>query len=704
MISNHFSLGGSHGSYPIYDFKLEDNYDRTSQLDITTDADLVDSISNERFMQLYYLDNKLFEGIPVHGSEQNGDFSLTIFDKSAALWIAGGFAISNGSGEVNYIDMPVYNIVRDMLNGSQFLVDESTVPVANVSINASWQTKPDFLFNIAKQITDENGNICTVWVDDKNYVHIGAMNADKIIDLSDNIINISNKEMNFISFGGSVIKGGKDDSGSDILETSLTSKMYSDYHFNNKSLSNFIVSRWMADTFSTIKFEPYGNHTRIKLGFNKESSGQITSWWGDPWVNDIRKGNFYSNQIILRDKTNFYEYDKLDLSYKVWLDATSNTAIDNWLSTSLYSISMNSAYPKVSGPPYTYLKGISVGFMDDNFNSNVEFTLEKYAAGIHLYSSYAGSTKQYTISDIGQFRFYVNMGNYSSSIAFPDPSANSTTPYSPNPIVIPYYNNRNYGFNFRFKSRSDGWKLQCAMSSSGDYSSNPWYMITDACNQYVANMSDWSYNPKDWLLGGSETWVNGATGPQNAAPPVPTKDYLFSNTSGDADTFPDGTVANALTGGGYPYIRAYLQTNVEPSLRNDAWYISQITKGSNRVPFVVGRPKKSVQHTPYLFYSDASIKNKWQANALAKNVYRDYQKVTNADIDIDPMAYFYPKNSLNRFKIGWTVHLDHPKISGDYRIRSISATPSTVSISLKNRNLGLSDIIDKIQKQIKDVI
>jgi len=305
---------------------------------------------------------------------------------------------------------------------------------------------------------------------------------------------------------------------------------------------------------------------------------------------------------------------------------------------------------------------------------------------------------------MGQFRIYVNMGNYSKSIAFPNPSANGITPYSPNPIVIPYWNNRNYAFNFRFRSRSDGWKLQCALSSTGDYSSNPWYLITDACSQYTSDMEVWNYNPKDWILGGGSPWVNGRDGPQGGYPPVPTKNYLFSNTPGDADTFPDGTVANALSGGGYPFIRSYLQTNIEPRLNNDAWYFSQITKSGRKVPFVIGRPNKSVQHTPYLFYSDASVRNKLQANALAKNIYRDYQKVVNAEINIDPMAFFYPKNPLNRFNIGWTVHLDTPKISGDYRIRSISATPSTVSISLKNRNLGLSEIIDKIQKQIKDVL
>lgn len=691
MITNQFSLGGTYGSYPIYDFNMELNYERPSQITITTDSDLVHSLSSETFMQFYYLDNPLFKGVPIYGSKNNDKFEIILMDKIASLWTVGGFAISGGTGELEYKNRSAYEIVYDILNGSQFYVTPQTIPSDIVSVSGSWLTKPDFLYSIAKQIIDSNGNMATVWVDDKNYVHIGALNGDKTIDLSNKIINVTNQNINFINFNGAIVQGGIENNRK-VFETSLLEQIFSDYHFDNRSIHNFEITHTPNSAQSRIEFNTNGIVKEIKIGFDKDQSSAATQWMGEPQINAIRNGDYYSNEVMLQDKEVYFDYDELDIAYRVWFDQDSNS-LDTWAPQAFYQQSPNSAYPKYAGLPYGYLKSISMGFVDTNGNIRFESTLEKYAAGIYGYQAYAGHSLYKTIADIGQFRLYVNQNAYDTSIGMPNQTNLWETPYEPTPYIIPYFNNRNYKFDFRFKSRKDGWKLQVAIT-------NPWYMLTDAANCFNETTPNWNGNQTTfWKLNSTYAW-NGPGGTNNGYPPTPSRDYLFNFEY----TFPDDTEANEVFGGGYPFIRAKMQTNIEKSIVDDAVWITQVNDTTNKFPVVVGMPQKSVNHKPYIFHSDSSIKFGSQARAIAKNIFNDYQKIVDADIEIEPSTFFYPSDPTKRFGIGWNVHLESPsQIVGDYKIRSITATPNNVTISLKNRNLVLSDIIDKIQKQIKDI-
>lgn len=732
MITNQYVLGGSQGIYPINDFTLELNYERPSSLTVKVDSNYIDALSHETYMYFYFMDNKLFEGIPTYGVKSENEIELTLFSKEASLWTVGGFALRDGTPEVSFSKMSMFQIASSILKGSQFYTTESSVPNMYVDISGSWHTKTDFLYNLAKLAMDSTGNISTVWVDNKNCVHIEALNSNRTVDLSDKIINISSQDINFIKFGGTVVKGGQAESGENILETSFKEYSYSDYNLNSKTLSNFNItySPGSARELTRIDINEGLYAKEFKLGFSKSASAAIP-YTGDPAINDVRAGKYYSAEVLLRDIGIFYQFDELDICFMMWFDSESNLAVDT-----LAPIVPETGYR--TGMPYSYIKSISVGMMDGNGNPIVEFTLEKLANEIQGIRGIYGAVYT-TISDCAVLNFILNANNRSKSIGM-------VGPYS-----IRYWNYRNMKFLVRLSLRSDGWNAKVVATNNENIGAGDIWELVDpkfrvysvtgnGTTAYAVFNTNNSYpsTPQfhNFKVGDSIQFVNcggytglytvtavgaytvsfGSTGTGTTTCGITAYAKNITNTQGvifdQTATYPDETNPNIpgtteakdVFGGGYPFIRAKLQTNIEYGLNNDAMWVSQIHNSANNIPMVVGMPLKTLQHKPYLFYNDGSIKFKSQAASLAGNIYNDYQKIVSADIEIDPMAFYYPLSSADKIDIGCIVNLHSPaEITGKYRIRSITATPDRVTISLKNRDLALSEIIDRIQKQMKDL-
>jgi len=746
MITSQFVLGGSQGTYPVYDFTGELNYERVSTLTVRMDPNFAEALAGETFLKFYCLDNELFSGIPVYAKVDNDVLELTIYDKIASLWLVGGFAISEGSGVISYKNRSANEIVADVIRGSQFYVTSTSVPDAVVSQDGDWATKTDFLFSIAKQIIDSTGNLSTVWVDDKNVVYIGPKNGDKTIDLSTKIVDTSAQELNFVKYGGVVVKGGTDENGIGILETSMKEFTYTDYNLTDKSIDTFDVSYdpQLSQQKVTVDIDEINNKQSLQFAYSKDISNNYNRVY-NPDLDGVLNNKYYGAGVLLKDPNIFYQFNELDCVFQIWFDKTSNTAIDTWSPT----IGPDHVD---QGLPYTYLKNISVGFMDANGNVIVEASIEKFSDNIYTQYSMYGNVVR-TISDTGVVKFCMNATKMDKSLGLINQSSTS------------YWPIRNSKFLVRLRFANKTWSMKVIAADENytiplgtgqswgilrpifrsvrkyrDNSSGTWldYIVLgeehDFCYTIVPEgITIGSYGPgsqipintHNFKVGDSVTvtglgadydgthtisnvsrnsiaFATSSTSPQNVATTTgyvqltETVTEVFNATC----TYPDGTPAEDMFVGGYPFIRSQCKTSVSTSLYQDRIYISQVSN----IPFIVGMPLKTVQHKPYLFYNDASIRHKSQARALADNIYSDYQKVISADIEVDPMSFFYPTDPTKRFTIGWNVTLAAPSdIVGNYRIRAITFTQDRVTISLKNRNLALPDVIDRIQKQLKEV-
>jgi len=641
MILNQFVIGGTNGDYPIYDFTLELNYYSPSKLIFKTDHDLKQNIANESFMRFFYLDNLLFEGIPYYGRKNGNDFEVGLYNKSASLWTIGGFAIVDLSGEVVFENQLVYTVVNAVLKGSQFSVLTTSVPNQYISISGSWSTLTDFLYAVAKQCVDAYGNTCTVWVDNKNVVYIGALNADIEIDLSNSIVGGGDELVSFINFGGAIVQGGKTTVGEQVFETSFNDFIYNSYNLKDKSVANFAVQNTppgMASS-SHINFVSTNLGNSINIGFDKGLAPQIP-YGGDPLISDVRAGKYYSNEILMKDKNAFFSFDENDICFMVKYDASTSSSLDNWVPQLV-----TSTYPATAGMPYSFIHNISAGFVDDSGNIIVSITMEKYCENISMYYLNQNSTTPDYMSNTGYFRFYLNFENYNNSFGF----SNATV------YQIPYWTNRNYYYLFWFGKRKGSWSLKVVKT---DFA------------------SVWVY------LTGTDT----------------SKPDMFNGTMNYPVT---GLSALGIGGGGFPFIKSQLQTNVEPSLINYKWNIAQLGNSNYNVPMFIGMPQKSIQHKPYLLYTDSNIKYKSQAQSVANNIYRDYTKTISANIEIDPLSFFYPDTKID---VGCTAIFSSPApITGSYRIKGITATPDTITLALENKAIDMNGIIDKIQKQIQSL-
>lgn len=633
MILNQFILGGSNGDYPINDFSLEMNYDQSSKLTVKIDPSFINEIKNETYLMFYYLDNLIFEGIPYFAQRTDDSIDLYIYDKNAALWISGGFALVGQSGIIEFENQYVFDIVTAIIQGSQFTVLESTVPRKKVSISGNWHTKTDFLYGLAKLCMDEYGNTCTMWVDTANVIHIGPRNSEFTVDLSTITSGSGKEDINLINFSGVIVQGGTEATGDKILESSVDSTTYINYDLDDKSYSSFnqIYTPQMNKSLSYVTFDRSGLcDSKIRFGFAKNPSTPY-SYKGVPDY-QVRFGSGYSNKVTLRDKVISYNYEECDICFSAKLEDIS-TGIGDW------------APPSGYGPPYTFINNASVGLMDENGVVKVSITIERYG---EIY--YAGGNYR-TMNNDGKIRFYVNFEKLatSESIGF----------VSPQIFEILYGANSTYTYLFWFSRR---------YGTTG----NEWSLKVVKTNFTTV----WQY-----LTGTDTTRV----------------DMFNGTTPYDVSTLPSDT----LNVGGYPFIKSEIQTDIHANITNIGWKIGQITNGAYNIPLFVGNPPKSIQHKPYLFFSDANIKFKSQAKSLSKNLYNDYTKTITADIEIDPMAFFYP--DTDKIMVGCIANFSSPaSIVGKYRIKGITATPQSVTVSLQNRSLNANDMIDRIQKQMKD--
>jgi hypothetical protein len=643
MILDQFVLGGSNGEYPISDFKLELNYDRASELQVTMDAQMTNEIKNETFLRLYYLDKLVFEGIPYFANRDGESLELRIYDKNASLWIAGGFATVDSSGIIEFKDEYVYEIVKSVLAGSQFNVTVNSVPNRKISVSGNWQSKSDFMYAIAKQCMDEFGNTCTMWVDNKNVVNIGSRNSDITVDLSNVTSGLGREDINLINFGGAIIQGGEDDTGSKVLETSHDSSIYTNYSLRTKSLSNFNVTYTPANNKNLMKVSINNSDCAVRIGFDKQSS-PILKYMGSPNSEEVRRGNSYSCKAMLVDKSSILEYEECDIVFEVKLDRSGDTSIENWYP--YYPCNVYEGW----GLPYTFIHNASVGLLNSEGEILVSVTIERFDNNIQFYKPSQYSTIGRRLVDEGKIRFFVNYENPNEAIGYTNPE-----PYD---FVYNHYKTHSFliWFSRRYGAAGNEWKLK------------------------VIAKKDTS-----WLFKVGE----GVNDPDDA---------LFDGTVLYANNIPSDT----LIAGGTPFIKSELQTNVDTYFKDAAWIIKQIQTPNYDIPMFIGNPQKSIQHKPYLFYSDTNVKYKSQAQTLAKNLYSDYSKILTADIEIDPMAFYYPTG--NKIDVGCIAEFNSPApITGKYRIKSITATPSNVSVSLQNRSLNVNDVVDRLQKQIKDI-
>jgi len=632
MILNQFVLGGSNGDYPINDFSLELNYDRSSKLTVKIDPSFINEIKNETYLMFYYLDNLIFEGIPYFAQKTDDSIDLYIYDKNAALWITGGFALVGSSGIIEFRNEYVFDIVASVLKGSQFTVLQSSVPNKKITITGNWATKTDFLYGVAKLCMDEYGNTCTMWVDSSNVVNIGPRNSNITVDLSTITSGSGKEDINLINFGGVIIQGGVDDAGDKVLELSNAESTYLDYDLNDKSFTSYnqIYTPQMNKSLSYVTFDRSGAcDSKIRFGFGKNPS---TSYSYKGAVDaQVRYGSGYSNKVTLKDKIGSFNFEECDICFTAKLNDIS-TGIGDW------------APPAGYGPPYTFINNLSVGLMDENGAIKVSITIERYGEIFYANNTYR------TMNNSGYMRFYLNFEEYlnNESIGMQNPST----------YQILYGANSGYTYLFWFSRRYG-------------VSGNTWSLKVIKTNFTTV----WQY----------------LTGTNTALPD------LFNGT------IPYDTLSRPSTGlntGGYPFIKSEIQTDLHANITNIGWKVGQITNGIYNVPMFLGTPQKSIQHKPYLFFSDANVKFKSQAKSLAKNLYNDYTKVITADMEIDPMAFYYPDNKIS---IGCIANFSSPApVIGKYRIKGIVATPQSVTVSLQNRSLNTNDIIDRIQKQMKD--
>lgn len=642
MILDQFALGGSNGEYPINNFTLELNYDRTSKLVVNLDSSLINEIKNETFLMFYYLDNCLFEGIPYFVTRNGSELELTIYDKTCALWTAGGFALNGDTGILEFNDTFIYDICCIVLKGSQFTVTRSSVPTRQIDISGNWASKTDFFFSIAKQCVDGYGNTCTVWVDNKNVVHIGSLNAGRIINMSGMTSGHGKEDINLINFGGCIVQGGKTTAGMNIIEVSSDTSLYTDYDVRKKSLGNYNIVYTPTTNAGLARVSL--NNGIYRFGFDKPGTARI-SYTGAPNSDQVRGGNSYSNSVMLLDRTTLLDYAEIDMAFEVYLDRNTELAMDTWMP--YYACAVYDGW----GQPYTFIHNATVGLNNPDGEQMISVTIERYCDAIQFYKPNQYQTIGRSLNDEGWFRFFINFETPNTSIGFVNP-----TPFS-----IMYNGNQSYHFIIWFSRRFNG-------------TANEWHLK-------VIKKND-----------AKSVWVfhRGSTSPADA---------LFDGTIAYEAT---GQPSSGMNAGGIPFIRSSLQTNIDKNLKDAAWYIKPIAEGSVSIPMFIATPQKSIQHKPYLFYSDTNVKSSAQARTLAKNLYTDFSKTISADIEIDPLKFFYP--ITDKIDVGCIAELDSPSpVTGSYRIRGITATPSSVNISLQNRTANVMDVVDRLQKQAKDL-
>jgi len=658
MILDLYSLTGSCGEYPISDFTIELNYDSASTLVVKMDASLLDRVKTESVMKFYYIDKCIFTGIPYFASRNDNEIELRIYDKNASLWTTSGFAISNSSAVFDFKNKLVYDIVKEILAGSQFSVTPSSVPSRKISIVGNWATKTDFMYFLAKQCTDDYGNPCTFWIDDNNVVYIGARNAGVAIDLSEKTSGSGNEDVNLINFGGVVIQGGKDVFGSNVIETSDVSDTYLQYDLRKKSLASFEEQHIPIANTTLSKIEM--DDGEISIFFKKSASARLPYVdVSSPNTEYIRAGAGYTNTVILKDKMLLLDYDEFDMAFEVSIDNKYSNGMDNWLP--YYSAANGSGW----GPPYIFINNITIGTMDPDGNVICSVTMERICNRIYYYKPAPGSSQSGTLNGYGRIRFYLNLEKYNL--------AGSTTPGSIDPgetkgIIdyqgydMGYSAYKNYKFLVWFKRRFDlagnQWTLQVIRTNG-----------TTVWEQIVGSAET---DPDDCLFN---------------------QTFLYSNE----------TPSNTQNCGGIPFIKSEMKTDVDTYFPWHGMKVRQITPTNNAysIPLFLSTPQKTIIHKPYLLFSDTNIVYPSQAKNLARSLYNDYRSVMQAEVEIDPLAFYYSDTPVD---VGCIAEFSSPApITGSYRIRSITATPTSVRVGLQNRSARINDIVDRLQKQVKDI-
>ena len=685
-----FSFVGVSGEYNAVDFSIELKLGEPSIMSLTLDADDLNYIKDEHFITAYYLDKKLFTGIPINASVQKDQMTVNFQDKTQAPFAYAGYGTIDGLPDIDLTTGATFDtktFLEEMFKGTQFTIGYCAG--ASFQAKKSWLTKTDWIYEVAKscqyRIKDvedgrnvyEIGNIedavgsADVWITDDNEIWIGLLGcayreatddwlANEEFDITDYILNNNNIELNLIKYGSLLLIGGNENESNQSMNqpsmkvfasSELDTKLYQ-YDFKRRSMFNYSVNK---PTFgygvSQILQNVYGYTTPYPYFYsmiNKTSTGPTST---------------YKSTVPYYDTTG------------VWYDQTPQSE----------AIVIDKNIKATGNGPYT-IEFIYRRVVSPSSRSSYCPTLPYYYTG-----AYASPTERHMEGiDIG-------FGEI-------DPATG---------VFVE---------NFLLSIECRSW---CNLPASGGGSSNTfgaksWTgVIINRKTMYMDNNYPLNRNNFDltmvgyaWADSSSLSPFYGTGAPQIKF--VVASDGTFVLYMNGSVLLNSASYTPAITANikGYPFFRTYMGSNIQYGFNLQQYIRSSVVEYGVTKPFIEGDfyTFDNLTQKPIIFYTDPTIVTYDRAKRVAEYLWSRYNQIAYLDLTIDPLLYLNP-NALGLdtgdanevFTLGGAVNANYMGSDASYRINGININSGGVSLVLQNSKISLLTAIKGMQENLKNI-